>query len=294
MFDGCTLPHPLLPLNKFAYLLASFSDFEEACSIVFKSLRERGYSARFLRKVKHETLCQINSGELITPPGLSSEPEGEFWAEPCEHGFCHTCNSVEYCESIVSNTTKFTFKLRQDLNCHSSNIIYLIHCHQCKKQYIGQTKRSLRLRVNNHRHDILNHIERPTAISTHFNNEKGCMFEDFRITPIFACPRNGNDLLTLKSRLDLEQFFIQKLRTYQPYGLNIATRRFDDIPNIPFIVPYSGLASMAGGVVRKHYKKLQETLPEVFSHSVVTVYSRNKNLKDCLVSSQMRKITDAV
>ena len=27
--DGCTLPNPLLPLNKFAYLLASFSDFEK-------------------------------------------------------------------------------------------------------------------------------------------------------------------------------------------------------------------------------------------------------------------------
>ena len=27
--DGCTLPNPLLPLNKFAYLLASFSDFKK-------------------------------------------------------------------------------------------------------------------------------------------------------------------------------------------------------------------------------------------------------------------------
>ena len=72
--------------------------------------------------------------------------------------------------------------------------------------------------------------------------------------------------------------------------MKISVNKFRDVPSMHFIVPFSGLASMAAKVVRHHFGKLQETLPEVYPHNLVTAYSRNKNIKDKLVSSHIRNV----
>ena len=187
------------------------SDFNAACSLVFKALRSRGYSRRSLRYIKSQTVNSIKSGHLISPPGIPNEPDLEYFAQPCENPYCHTCEYVTECSSVTSNTTQFVFKIRQNLTCSSSNIIYLVQCKECDKQYIGQTKRSLRLRTNNHRADIVN--ERKTTIANHFNKGR-CSLEDFQIIPIYQCPTLQEEDQTLKYRLKIEQYFIEAFKTY--------------------------------------------------------------------------------
>jgi len=54
------------------------------------------------------------------------------------------------------------------MNCNSTNVRYLINCLKCKKQYVGETKRALKQRINNHRSDIK--LNKNTAVSIHFND----------------------------------------------------------------------------------------------------------------------------
>ena len=52
------------------------------------------------------------------------------------------------------------------MNCNSSNLIYLITCKLCGLQYIGETKRKLKDRLNDHISNI--RTNKITAIALHF------------------------------------------------------------------------------------------------------------------------------
>ena len=270
---------------RFYRICSQNSDFDSACSLVFKALSSRGYSKRSLRYIKSQTVNSIKSGHLISPPGMTAEPNLEYFAKSCENPHCHTCESVIECSAVKSNTTKFVFKIRENLTCSSSNIIYLVQCKECDKQYIGQTKRSLRLRTNNHRADIVN--KRKSTIANHFNKGR-CSIEDFQITPIFQCPTYQEEEQTTKTRLQIEQYFIETFKSYLPYGMNIAVKKFKDQQSIHFSVPFSILGKSAAKIIRDHYKDLQVILPEAFPQEFVAGYSRSKNLKDMLVSTKIR------
>jgi len=54
------------------------------------------------------------------------------------------------------------------MNCNTENVIYLIICNKCYKKYVGETKRKLKDRLNNHQSDIK--LNKNTSISLHFND----------------------------------------------------------------------------------------------------------------------------
>ena len=268
-------------------------DFEEACSILFQSLKKRGFSKRSLRQAKSEALQGLKNGTNLTPPYSDTTEDVatedvDHLASPCGNKICFTCKYVRSCNSVESSTTKEVFKFQHDLNCGSSNIIYLIECEQCGIQYVGETARSLRCRFNGHRFDIDNSEKRPTTVSLHFNRGPCYHNEDLKIIPIFKCPRFECSESTMKARLEIESFFIKKLKTYTPYGLNIVNRKQKDAPAIHLIIPYSALAAKAAKIVKNHYQKLQERMPHVFQKPMITAYSKNKSIKDTLVSAKIR------
>ena len=52
--------------------------------------------------------------------------------------------------------------------CKSANIVYLIECLKCKKQYVGETENALHLRMNGRRSDYYRKLaDKPVA--AHFN-----------------------------------------------------------------------------------------------------------------------------
>ena len=276
-------------IMRFYRICSQKSDFDAACSLLFKALKGRGYSERTLRFIKSQTLKSILSGALIKPPvlGPEPEPEAEYSVEKCDSGDCLTCSSVIECYELASNTTKFVYKIRQNLNCKSQNLVYMIYCCECEKQYIGETKRTLRRRAYEHKRDIEHFETRNTTVSRHFNT-RSCDGGDFRIIPLFQCPELETEVETTRLRREIEQFFIAAFKTYLPYGLNIAVKRYKDTLPIHFSVPYSGLAKLASNVVKSHYKDLQAQMPEIFPFEVVSAYSRNRNLKDMLVSAKIK------
>lgn len=96
------------------------------------------------------------------------------------------------------------------MNCNSFNIIYLITCNKCKVQYVGQTSRKLKDRLNDHCSNV--NTYKQTAISIHFISPQHTI-QDIKIMPIELVKHT-----TL--RVNRELHWIKTLKTKYPYGLN--------------------------------------------------------------------------
>ena len=69
------------------------------------------------------------------------------------------------------STTGETWEIKQHITCKSNNLTYTIECKKCKKQYIRETKRSLRERFTEHRQATNNseHASASVAVPANFN-----------------------------------------------------------------------------------------------------------------------------
>ena len=89
----------------------------------------------------------------------------------CNHSRCLTCLFLQEGQAKYTfSTTKKERCINDNLNCKSKNLIYLIECKKCTKQYIGETTRQLHEHFGVHRRSIQNHHQLilPTPVSTHF------------------------------------------------------------------------------------------------------------------------------
>lgn len=253
------------------------ADFEEACSILISSLRKRGYSKRFLRTIKSNTLKQIQD-ELNRGP-LASKGQ----ANPCGKSRCKTCPHVTTTSEFQSFSTKQKFEIKQNLNCESHNIIYLITCTKCGIQYVGKTETSLAIRFSRHKNTIIGNKDKPVAI--HFNQPDHSL-DHCKIIPIEKVQVRSDRKFNTEAIRKREDYFIELLNTVQPHGLNLISNQ----PTqgiIPLVIPYSSTATAVSKTVRKHYDELQAKFSKVFKSKLITAYCRNKNLKDSLVCSRL-------
>ena len=136
---------------------------------------------------------------------------------PCRQRKCSTCSYHLLTTPTFKDTqrTPTTYRIRHHLSCTSTNIIYLITCNKCKKQYVGYTTKQLNTRINHHRSNILN--KRPIYISKHFNLPDHSL-SDLRVQPIDKATETDNPTKELHQ---LEHFWIKTLRTVVPEGLNV-------------------------------------------------------------------------
>ena len=74
----------------------------------------------------------------------------------CKHPRCITCKHLNTSSSFKSTSTGTHYPIRYSFSCSSSNLIYLITCTKCKKQYVELTTHTLKYRVNHHRTNIFN------------------------------------------------------------------------------------------------------------------------------------------
>ena len=243
------------------------------CDILFKSLRDRGYSKRYLRAIKNKTLHELN--------GKRQRELGSI--KKCRGKLCQTCKFVHETNYIKRGTE--IVHIFQNLSCNSRNLIYLIHCDSCGARYVGETGRTLRERFNGHRADV--RLEKQTNVAVHFdgclcNFEKHC-----KLYPLEEVSDTLSQEENKKLRLERENFWIRKLKTYPPYGLNTgANANSESI--MPLTIKYSSTAKIASNKIRPLFTELKEKLPSAFGHKFITAYKRNKNLKDFLCSSQIR------
>ena len=152
-----------------------------------------------------------NLGQLLTSSKLKNNTI-TYAFNTCNSLHCLTCKlhtcSTEHFNSTY-NKQKYTFS--DNLYCHTKSIIYLITCTLCNKQYIGETSRSLRERISDHRHAITHN--KPTTIGLHFNTGTHKIHNLHAIA--IECILTGET-----NRKNREKFWQDKLKTIAPFGLN--------------------------------------------------------------------------
>ena len=85
--------------------------------------------------------------------------------------------------------------------------IYLIECSKCEKRYIGETKRSLKERLSDHR-GYVTHQKTDQATGHHFN-QPGHDLSNLKIAVLEQV--KSEDTLYRKER---EKYFINKFNTF--------------------------------------------------------------------------------
>ena len=135
----------------------------------------------------------------------------------------HTIYTILHNSSVVEHTaTSHTFSshssgqqftIKHHLHCLSTNVVYLINCKKCGFQYIGETKRTLKTRLLEHCGDTKHKRDKPVA--RHFNQPNHTA-EDILIMAIDRPSKNDT-----YHRLALESKWIEKLKTFHPFGINV-------------------------------------------------------------------------
>jgi len=153
-----------------------------------------------------------NLKQLLVRSKLSPAYDGNFRA--CGNARCQACKHAQEGELFRSTTHNKEFKYIQKTNCGTQNVIYLITCQKCNKQYVGETGRQLRQRLTDHRHCIRSHISTP--VGKHFNLPDHEL-RDLKITVLESLDAVRGDW---KIRREKELKWQQKLGTIHPQGLN--------------------------------------------------------------------------
>ena len=129
------------------------------------------------------------------------------------------CKQVVHTQSFKSSVTQKTYHIFHDLNCKCKLLIYLMECRNCRIQYTGKSETEFNIRLKIHRKDV-NRPNAPQA-GQHFKlpNHIFNQHARFTLTEQLDNMRIDTDLATLRLK-KREDFWIEKLKTLHPYGLN--------------------------------------------------------------------------
>ncbi len=152
----------------------------------------------------------------------------------CTRHSCDTCDKLytgcqvtSYFNNYRRNTKCHSFATH--LSCDSKNVVYLLTCATCGLQYVGETKRALRTRIYEHHRSARNPGTANCKImASHFANTP-CSQYGFNVTILEKIRDDLNEKETTTLRRERETFWIQLLKTKDPYGLNQKLPGCDDM-----------------------------------------------------------------
>ncbi len=143
---------------------------------------------------------------------------------------CDYCPKIDTSGKILCSKTKGTYKGPKDGTCGNNNLVYLVTCQRCQKQYVGETHRTLKERFYEHFYDC-KHLSNPlnappsmqgkksSGILKHFSVKPHCV-NDVKIQPLEHIRKAPHVASTKKYRKTRELYWIYQLRTLEPMGLN--------------------------------------------------------------------------
>ncbi len=138
----------------------------------------------------------------------------------CQKHNCKICARVLNKTKFYSAYTGRGYPLKGPLtsqHCGMTNIVYLITCTRCRQQYVGETKRTLNVRLKEHLADIK--YARDTPVAYHFNST-GHNLHHVGIQVIDLLSGDVNKFTTTTLRREKETYWIYQLRTLKPLGIN--------------------------------------------------------------------------
>ena len=131
---------------------------------------------------------------------------------------CQICNFVEEGENFTDSLGNRKYVSNYEFDCDSDMVVYLIKCKRYGRQYISNTINVFRIRLNNHMSSLNRYGRRQRNIPgehlySHF-------FEDGRkgLSDLVVKIIDKTDTRDPTAR---ENFWVYKLNTFLPYGLNL-------------------------------------------------------------------------
>ena len=196
--------------KKFKQCLAGNKQFDK-----FKLINAYKIHANLKRMLVRSELKPIDIGvnnSISVRSGIRSDNRFSI----CTSTRCLTCRfHASNSDSFKSLTFGAKFHFDASFTCKTKNIIYLITCTKCDKQYVGETSRCLSDRLTDHRSCILNRKLTPIAI--HFNQPGHVITRDLKATTI---EKIEDRLDATKIRKEHEIMWWNRLGTRFPQGLN--------------------------------------------------------------------------
>ena len=159
--------------------------------------------------------------EKDTLPIKTIHPSFNRKISRCRSANCKLCRCITTSNTITSSHTKRSYPIKQEMNCRTWNVIYVITCKHCNQQYVGQTSQSLQDRITKHRNDLKS---KNYLIYQHFRRHRLNMEDDIKVTPI--------EQVTKEKLLETETKWIKTLETLNPKGLNSKFEKHSDTNEI--------------------------------------------------------------
>jgi hypothetical protein len=149
---------------------------------------------------------------------LRREEETAVGMFKCGKKKCKICDNVIIGATFKRHVEGRSFCISHRSDCDSEGIVYLISCKSCGLQYVGNNITRFRLRFNNHK-SALNRYGRwqrnicGQQLYAHFWGEGHSGLSDFLVQVI--------DVTDVNNPTERESFWIEKLNSYVPRGLNL-------------------------------------------------------------------------
>ena len=168
--------------------------------------------------LRNESFYALSRPELLSALNAILQTTVQFPRRSYRCGKnCLTCKYISDGQtSYIFHATGETRPMTNHIDCNSKNVIYMIQCNHCSKQYIGETKRRLKDRFNEHRRPVDNpsNISKPTTVSEHFlTNDHSA--NDITLIPL-ELTKSSRDSVR-KAR---EAYLIERGKPPEPLGIN--------------------------------------------------------------------------
>ena len=148
----------------------------------------------------------------LKPNSDDDNQNGE--CRPCGRKRCQCCKMITSAGTVKSSSGA-TVRLRQNTDCTTENVVYLISCSSCNKQYVGETKGPLNKRMNGHRDDWRHRRFERSPKADHFHSAD----HDF-LSHASVCCLEHNKEWSDSTRKLRESYWIRRLNTLCPFGIN--------------------------------------------------------------------------
>ena len=103
--------------------------------------------------------------------------------KPCGDKRCKCCLQLQHAQVFHSKTSGKEYKIFCNVNCKTANVVYLLDCHVCGSQYVGESVQPFNKRMNGHRSDHTKKTLLP--VSQHFVSP-----DDFGRSKLFIINHN--------------------------------------------------------------------------------------------------------
>jgi len=135
---------------------------------------------------------------------------------------CRYCPKLDLSGQIKSKSTGRNYSTKTQITCNSNNLIYCISCKVCQKQYVGQTKNSIKERFKCHFYSVTHPEVSDTTIGRHFSATDHNGLNDITIHVLEFIHIPKDTPASQRFRDESERTWMHRLASISPLGLNSA------------------------------------------------------------------------